>query len=143
MRAGRAHGPPGRSSPSPASSARRAAATDRASTCTSSRTPGYCASLRERPAARTGRPDPATARALRDEPQGSRHRLEPRVLAVAAPDLRRRLPVGDHDVAGEVVGAADERRADAIGVDRHALVLELADLRLGEATAGDDAHAVV
>ena len=44
--------------------------------------------------------------------------LEPGILAVATPDLRGRAAVGDDDVGGEVVLAADERRADAVRVDR-------------------------
>ena len=40
---------------------------------------------------------------------------------------------------GEVVRAADQRRADAVGVDRHAVALELADLLDGEAAGDDDA----
>src|SRR5690349_14970694 len=69
--------------------------------------------------------------------------LEARVVAVVASDLRRREAVRDDDVAGEVVGAADERRADAVGVDRHVVILELADLLGGEASGYDDAHALV
>ena len=44
--------------------------------------------------------------------------LEPRVGPVAAADLGRRAPVGHHDVAGEVVLPADQRRADPVRVDR-------------------------
>src|SRR2546428_686326 len=40
-------------------------------------------------------------------------------------------------------GGADERRADAVRVDRDALVLELGDLRLVEAAGRDDPHARV
>src|SRR5437660_3191307 len=66
--------------------------------------------------------------------------LEPLVRAEAAADLRRLAPVCEHDVGGEVVRAADERRADAVRVDRHAPLLELADLLDGETTRGDDLH---
>src|ERR1035437_3417876 len=65
------------------------------------------------------------AAALRDE-------LEPRVLAMAAPELRRRPPVGHPDAARKIFRAANERRADAVRVDRHASLLELGDLRNGE-----------
>jgi protein-L-isoaspartate(D-aspartate) O-methyltransferase len=44
-----------------------------------------------------------------------------------APTLRARAPVDEHDVGGEVVGAADQRRAHAVGVDRHARGLEGAE----------------
>ena len=36
------------------------------------------------------------------------------------PTFAHGSPVDDHDVGREVVGAADQRRADAVGVDRHA-----------------------
>src|SRR6185369_7183473 len=64
--------------------------------------------------------------------------LEPRVRAVAAADLRGGLAVGQDDVAGEVVRAADQRRADAVGVNRDALLLERADLVDVEAAGDDD-----
>src|SRR5712692_3666188 len=76
----------------------------------------------------------------RVEPRPLRDRLEPRILAVVPSHLRRRHPVRDHDVAREIVRAANERRADAVGVDRDALVLEFADLRLAEAAGRDDPH---
>src|SRR5918997_2787145 len=41
-----------------------------------------------------------------------------------APHLAARAPVDHHDVGGEVVGAAQQARADAVGVDRHAGLLE-------------------
>ena len=46
------------------------------------------------------------------------------------------------DVGGEVVVAADERRADAVGVDRDVLRLELADALDVEAAEDDDLHAL-
>src|SRR2546429_3884391 len=46
--------------------------------------------------------------------------------------------VGQHDVGGEVVRAADQRGADAVGVDGNASLLELADLLDGEAPGDDD-----
>ena len=67
-------------------------------------------------------------------------RLEARVRAVLAPDLRARPAVDHHDVGGEVVGAADQRRADAVGVDGHAGRLERADALGGEAAGDDDLH---
>ena len=39
----------------------------------------------------------------------------------------------EHDVGREVVGAADQRRADPVGVHRHRKPLELLDLLHGEA----------
>ena len=48
------------------------------------------------------------------------NRAEPWPRAVLAPDLRAGMPVDEHDVGGEVVGAADQRGADAVGVDGHA-----------------------
>ena len=54
--------------------------------------------------------------------------------------LRTGSAVDEHDVGGEVVVAPDQRRADAVGVDRHARGLELADPLGVEAAAGDDPH---
>src|SRR5688500_2492058 len=65
------------------------------------------------------------------------HELEARVRAVAAADLCGRAPVGHDDVRGEVVLAADQRRADAVGVDGDALPFECLDLVDGEAAGGD------
>src|SRR3954451_3766288 len=65
-------------------------------------------------------------------------RLEPRVGPVLTPDLRARAAVDQHDVGGEVVGAADQRRADPVGVDRHLRRLEGADPLGVEAAGGDD-----
>ena len=45
------------------------------------------------------------------------------------------------DVGGEVVRAADQRRPDAVGVDRHAGRLEGADPLGVEAAGDDDPHA--
>src|SRR5439155_23406764 len=70
-------------------------------------------------------------------------RLDARVLPVVAADLRGGHAVPDDDVAGEVVGAADERRADTVRIDRDALPLEARDLLCREATRGDDAHLLV
>src|SRR6185295_9723988 len=63
--------------------------------------------------------------------------FQARVGAILAPDLRARPAVVHHHVGGEVVGAADQRGADAVGVDGHAVLLELADA-LGVEAAGDD-----
>src|SRR5262249_11037130 len=79
---------------------------------------------------------PATAAAYRC----SGDELEARVRAEPPPDLRRRPAVRHHDVRGEVVRAADGARADAVRVDRHAFLLELADLLDREPTGDDDAH---
>src|SRR5205085_12328881 len=70
-------------------------------------------------------------------------RFETRIWPVAAADLRARPAVDHHDVGREVVLAAQERRADAVGVDRYPQPLELADLVRREATRGDDPHALV
>src|SRR5438874_11519128 len=70
----------------------------------------------------------------------SRHELEPRARLESATDLRRRTPVGEDDVRGEVIRAADERRADAVRVHRHALLFEVADLLDRETARGDDLH---
>src|SRR4051794_13774791 len=75
--------------------------------------------------------------------RSSRHRFEPRVLAKPAADLCRRLAVCDHDVSGEIVRAADERRADAVRVHGDTLLLEEADLLHVEAARRDDAQSLV
>src|SRR5260221_12951977 len=66
--------------------------------------------------------------------------LTPLAGAVAPADLCRRAAVGEHDVPREVVLAADQRRADTIGIDRHALLLEGTDPIDREAAGGDDLH---
>jgi len=66
--------------------------------------------------------------------------LQPRVVAQPPPELAGRLPVRHDDVGGEVVGAADERGADAVGVHRDAPLLEVTDLLHGEAAGDDDPH---
>src|SRR4051794_10675115 len=103
--------------------AARAASTTRAIAGTAAVAPGTeslpsgctkstCVSTSQRTRAATGTRVAATARrlSLGDE-------LEPRVRPAAAADLRRRLAIRHHDVAGEVVRAADEGGADAVGVD--------------------------
>src|SRR5262249_58512495 len=55
-----------------------------------------------------------------------------------AADLCSRPTVREHDVAREVVLAADQRRADAVGVHRHARLLKRADPVDREAAGGDD-----
>src|SRR5689334_1227232 len=71
-----------------------------------------------------GSRDPWEARLCRK----SVDQLEARVRPEATAHLRRRAAVGQHDVGGEVVCAADQRRADAVCVDGYAVPLELADL---------------
>ena len=66
-----------------------------------------------------------------------------RVRAVLAPDLPARAAVDHHDVGREVVRAADQRGADAVGVDRHAVGLERADALGGEAAGDDDLDVAV
>src|SRR5262249_62310448 len=66
--------------------------------------------------------------------------LEARIRSKSASDLGARPPVEHHDVCREVVGAPDQRRPDAVGVDRDAVTLEGADLREIEATGDDDVH---
>src|SRR3954463_9588777 len=67
--------------------------------------------------------------------------------ALVGPDLaaglRARPAVHLDDVGREVVVAAQQRRAHAVGVDRDAAGLEVADLVDREAARGDDAHALV
>src|SRR4051812_11684202 len=67
------------------------------------------------------------------------NRLQPGVRPQLAADLAGGPTVGHHDIGGEVVRAADQRRADAVRVDRHAGGLELADAVGGEAAGADDA----
>src|ERR1700722_16624399 len=64
--------------------------------------------------------------------------LETGIGRVAAPDLRARPAVQQHDVGGEVVLPADQRRPDAIGVHRDAGGLELPDPLGVEAARGAD-----
>ena len=59
------------------------------------------------------------------------------------PTFAHGLPSSMHDVGREVVVAAQQRRADAVGVDRHAEALEVADLLGREAARADDLHALV
>src|SRR5437762_5857635 len=72
------------------------------------------------------------------DPGRSRNEFEARIRPVPAADLRARAPVAHHDVGGEVVRATDQRRADAVRVDRDSTLLELADLLAREAARGDD-----
>src|SRR4051794_34464150 len=58
-------------------------------------------------------------------------------------DLRARLPIDLDDVGGEVVLAAQQRRAHAVRVDRHALGLEAPDLVSREAAGDDDVDVAV
>src|SRR6266404_3332448 len=60
--------------------------------------------------------------------RASRNELEPRALAITPAELPGRPSIREDDVGSEVVRAANEGRADAVGVDRHAAGLELADL---------------
>src|SRR4029077_21296313 len=52
-------------------------------------------------------------------------------------------PVDHHDVGGEVIVPAHERRSDAIGVDGHALGLAAGDLFGVEAAGGGDPRGLV
>src|SRR3954462_8587550 len=79
---------------------------------------------------------PALAEALRGP-------LEPLVGAVLAPDLRARLALHQHDLGGEVVRAAQERRAGPGRVAGPAGPLEPADAVGGEAAGHDDLPALV
>src|SRR6185503_3560138 len=81
--------------------------------------------------------DPAPAHRTRLG-RGSPDELEPLVRPEAPADLAGRAPVRHHDVAGEIVLPTDQRRPDAVRVDRHAAPLELLDLRHCEAAGGDD-----
>src|ERR1700721_2233395 len=70
-------------------------------------------------------------------------RLEPRVRAQLAADLARRAAIELDHVGGEVEGAADQRGADAVGVDRGADRLEAFDLLRVESAGDDDLHPLV
>src|SRR5438105_11682354 len=72
----------------------------------------------------------------------SRNELEPRVRTIAPSRLRGGTPVREDDVTREVIGAANQRRADAVRVDRNAAPLELPDLLDVEATRRDDLDAL-
>src|SRR3954468_18276928 len=71
------------------------------------------------------------------------HWFEALVGPYLAAGLRARPAVHLDDVGREVVVAAQQRRAHAVGVDWHAALLEGRDLVDGEATGDDDAHALV
>src|ERR687888_2571277 len=71
-----------------------------------------------------------------------KHSLQALVGTKAPADLRRGQAVGQDDVSGVVVFAADERRADAVRVDRDTTLLEGADLLGVEAAGCDDLHAL-
>src|SRR3954467_13393775 len=75
-------------------------------------------------------------------PTPLRDALEARVRPRPAADLRRGLTVRDHDVGREVVRPADQRRADAVGVDGDVTGLEFGDLLRGEAARDHDPHLV-
>src|SRR3954463_1367678 len=70
-------------------------------------------------------------------------RLQPRVGPQFAADLGTGLALQADDVGGEVEGAAQERGADAVGVNRRPGLLEAADLLGGEAAGDDDLHLLV
>src|SRR5215218_3095231 len=85
---------------------------------------------------------PRTRRPRRRRPSMSRSgdALEARVRPRPPPDLRRGLPIGDDDVGREVVRAADQRRADAVRVDRDVIGFELGDLLRREPAGRDDPY---
>src|SRR5438477_10317880 len=66
------------------------------------------------------------------------HDLQPRIYPQMAPYLRAGPAIDDNDVGGEVVGAPDQRGADAVGVDRDALALERPDPLDVEPAGADD-----
>src|SRR3954451_9419043 len=70
-------------------------------------------------------------------------RLQPRIGPQLAADLGGWHALEADDVGGEVEGAAQQRRADAVGVDRSAGLLEALDLLGGEAAGDDDLHLLV
>src|SRR5919197_1073117 len=67
-----------------------------------------------------------------------KHELQARVRPEGAADLRRGEPVRENDVGCEVVFAADERGADAVGIDGNAAPLERTDLLGVEAPRDHD-----
>src|SRR3954453_4367618 len=69
--------------------------------------------------------------------------FQARVRPDPAADLGARAAVDLDDVGGEVVLPTQQRGAHAVGVDRHAARLEVADLVRGEAARHDDVHALV
>src|SRR5689334_2061403 len=68
------------------------------------------------------------------------HLLQPRIRLVLPPHLGARLPLVHHHVGGEVEAPLEKRAADAVGIDRHAEPLELADLLDREAAGDHDLH---
>src|SRR6266705_6039083 len=68
------------------------------------------------------------------------HPFKPRIGPVRPADLGTRLPFEHHDVGREIEPSLEQARAYAVRVDRHALLLELADLVDGEAAGHDDPH---
>src|SRR4029453_10436975 len=86
---------------------------------------------------RYGRKPRAWATRARRLCDASLDELEPWVRPKTAPRFRRGAAVGQHHVGREVVRAADQRRADAVGGDGNAPFPELADLLDGD-PAGDD-----
>src|SRR5437762_10729526 len=70
--------------------------------------------------------------------------MEPVALDVATSRFRERTPLDSDNVGGVVKpGAVDERRADTVDVDRHAKLLEPADLLGIEPARRDDPHVLV
>src|SRR5215204_4924761 len=80
----------------------------------------------------------STRASIGREAVGLKHRLHPRGRPVPAADLRGRQTVRQDDVRSEVVLAANQRRADPVGVDGDAPVLELADALSVEPSGNDD-----
>ena len=81
-------------------------------------------------------------RQARRKAKGSTRRARAAGSAGTTPDLRRREAVRENDVGGEVVVAPEQRRADAVGVDRDVVRLELADALDVEAAGDDDLDAL-
>src|SRR6185503_5251892 len=72
----------------------------------------------------------------------SSYELEAPARAESAPDLAGGPAVGEDDVRGEVVLAADQRGADTVGVDRDPAPRESLDLLHREAARRDDPNAL-
>src|SRR6266704_1211043 len=69
-----------------------------------------------------------------------RYPFQPRIRPVRPPHFGGRLPLEHHDVGREIEPSLEQARAYAVRVDRHALLLKLADLVDGEAAGHDDPH---
>src|SRR5439155_21283642 len=68
------------------------------------------------------------------------HAFQSWIRSIRPAYLGARLPLEHHDVGREIEPSLEQARAYAVRVDRHALLLELADLVHGKAPGDDDPH---